>query len=52
MPDIDTFCSDALDFISEGYWNHFLKYMAEKGYTEEQVDQLTEQVNKRAGRCC
>ena len=52
-PDVDTFAADALDFCggeSIGCYPQFLAFMEERGLNEAEVERLTEQVNKRAGR--
>lgn len=48
--DVDTFAADAVEFCGNGHYPQFLGYMAELGYAEDEVEALTDEVNKRAGR--
>lgn len=44
------FASDALDFCGDGVWMQFLSKMKEIGYSEDEVNEMTDTINSRAGR--
>lgn len=44
------FASDAIDFCGEGIWVEFLAHMKRIGYSEDEVDEMTDAINIRAGR--
>jgi hypothetical protein len=48
--DLNTFVADAVEFCCDGRYPQFLRDMANLGYSEAEVEELMDRVNKRAGR--